>query len=312
MARLHHGDTIKWVRAHSVNRRVVLLVNTIAGKGKGRLVARRISQSLDSHDLESKIVSDDPEKAAKLARDARAIVVIGGDGTLRAAARAFIQLQILPPPILPVPMGTANLMGKYLGIDWDNEELPAHVAQSLIQGKIWNCDVAAVNGEPFLLVAGVGIDAQIVHEVDRLRHGPINYASYFLPAAKTLVSYEYPSLEASVDGRSVFALAPAVAFVGNVSQYGTGFAMLPDARPDDGLLDLCIVPVKSRFEAIRKFLLSAAGEHVLEEGVVHVRGKEIAIRSPKNVPVQADGDPAGYTPAAFSLLPVRLQFIVPV
>jgi diacylglycerol kinase (ATP) len=299
------------VIANSVNGRVVILVNTIAGRGKGRLVARRIAQELGRTKIEAKIVADEPGEAVELARGARALVVIGGDGTLRAAAREIVRQKIEAPAILPVPMGTANLMGKYLGIDWESEELPGKVAEAIERGKRAGCDVAAVNGEAFLLMAGVGIDAEIVHEVGKDRKGPINYASYILPAARALVSYEYPALEVWVDGKEVFELAPAVAFVGNVSQYGTGFAMVPEARPDDGLLDLVVVPVSSVGEAIRKFLFSAAGEHVEEEGVVHMRGKEIVVRSPVEVPVQADGDPAGNTPATFGLLPVRLQFIVP-
>ena len=87
--------------------------------------------------------------------------------------------------------------------------------------------------------------------------------------------------------------------------------MLPGARPDDGLLDLCVIPVKSPADSIRQFLLSAAGEHILDEGVVYARGTEIRVDSPDPVPVQIDGDPAGFTPVVFSLLPRRLAFIVP-
>ena len=312
--------TIKWVPARSVNRHasratpihtVTVFANSSAGKGAGGEIARSLASRLQSDGFQVRTLLDSPASAARPEGQCDAAIVIGGDGTLRAVVKAYLQANLPTPAILPIPMGTANLMGRHLGIDWSGANFAGRVAESLRQGRLAHLDVAAANGEPFLLVAGVGIDASIVHEVDRLRKGPINYAKYFLPAARTLISYEYPSLEVHLDGRLVFPSAPAVAFIGNVSQYGTGFAMLPDARPDDGLLDLAVIPVNSRGEAIRKFLLSAAGEHLLDEGVVHARGRDIRVSSPETVPVQIDGDPAGHTPAVFNLLPARLAFIVP-
>ena len=85
----------------------------------------------------------------------------------------------------------------------------------------------------------------IAHELNRIRKGPINYASYILPAALALASYEYIPLTVSVDGKVVFPSAPAMAFIANISEYGTGFPILPDAHPDDGLLDICVIPVRS-------------------------------------------------------------------
>ena len=82
-------------------------------------------------------------------------------------------------------------------------------------------------------------------------------------------------------------------------------------RPDDGLLDVCVVSVDSPVGAVQKFLQSAAGELVRSEGVVYARGKQIEVRSPQLVPVQIDGDPAGHTPLRIDLLPMRVPFIVP-
>jgi diacylglycerol kinase (ATP) len=311
LARLHRGDTIKWVPPHSVNRTVPILVNSVAGRGKAAAVAKSIAKALADEKFDPQIIPDSPAKAVELSRNASALIVIGGDGTLRAAAKELLKSAAPSPPILPIPMGTANLMSEYLGINWSPEEMPAEAVKSINRLKTVDCDVAAVNDDPFLIMAGIGFDAQIVHEVHRARRGPITQANYLLPAARTLVSYDYPPLEISIDGKPFFPLTSAVAFIANVSQYGMGFAMLPAAVPDDGLLDLCVVPVKSAVEAIRKFLLAAAQEHLTEEGILFARGKEISVHSPNSVPVQADGDPAGYTPATFRLLPTRLQFIVP-
>jgi YegS/Rv2252/BmrU family lipid kinase len=289
---------------------VNLFVNPIAGKGKARITARNLARELRLAGLKVSLITESPEFAALEEVKCDAAVVIGGDGSLRTVAAAYRDQLGMIPPLLPVPMGTANLMGKHLGVDF-REDLPRRVLASLLRGEVRRLDAGLANRKLFLLFAGVGIDAKIVHDLDGLRKGPINYASYLLPAARTLAGYQYPSVAVQVDGVEVFPMSPAVAFVGNISEYGTGFAMVPDAKSDDGLLDICVIPVSSPMGAIQQFLLAAAGEHVLSEGAVYMRGKEIRIESPEKIPLQLDGDPAGETPVDIRLLPLRVPFIVP-
>ncbi len=294
-------------------KRVAILANPLAGQGKGKETAQCLERSLESAGIRATTIFDAPAAAdAQVLAAADAIIVIGGDGTLRAVATRCLEVRPDVPPMLPIPMGTANLMGRYLAIHWQAEDLPQRVVQSLQAARVVMLDAAEANGRLFLVMAGIGIDGQIIHEMDRIRDGPINYASYVIPAALAIANYRYVPLEVVVDGKEIFPAAPAMAFVANISQYGVGFPVAPDARPDDGLLDVCIVPVVSLADGVRQFFQAAAGEHVLAEGVVYARGKQIEVRSPEPVPVQIDGDPAGYTPTRIGLLPVRVPFIVPV
>src|SRR5437763_1886402 len=141
-----------------------------------------------------------------------------------------------------------------------------------------------------------GLDAKIVHELDRLRSGPIDLTSYALPAALALGFYTYPALTVWVDGKKLCRELPAVAFVGNVKEYGTGFPILPYARPDDGLLDVCVLPCANRADAIRQFLRASTGDHVRGEGAIYRTGKRVRVMSGEPVPVQIDGEAAGHTP----------------
>ena len=162
-----------------------------------------------------------------------------------------------------------------------------------------------------MLMAGVGFDAWVVHELDRMRDGPIDLMNYIMPAVKAIAEYRFPVLEVIVDGKKVFKKAPALALVGNIREYGTGFAILPEARPDDQLLDVCVMPCASPMDLIKLVLSAAAGEHVRQEGVVYVKGRRVRIESTTPVPVQVDGEPAGMTPVEIDLLPCRIPFIVP-
>jgi diacylglycerol kinase family enzyme len=298
----------------SVSERVLIFANPIAGRGKGKAIAQRLSERLrrDRYDAQPIFERADRVPDDHLPDGVRAAIAIGGDGTVRGVTRRLYQrFARRTPPLLNVPMGTANLLGRHLGTLWPDRELAARVADAIGALRTVHLDAATANDELFLLMAGIGLDAKIVHELDRLRSGPIDLTSYALPAALALGFYTYPALTVSVDGRKLCKDLPAVAFVGNVKEYGTGFPILPHARPDDGLLDVCVLPCANRVEALHQFMRAASGEHTVGEGSIYAKGKRVKVDSAEQVPVQIDGEAAGHTPLTCELLPVRLPFIVP-
>src|SRR5262245_9796591 len=100
--------------------RVLIFANPIAGKGRARRLAERIRArlSLERFDVELCFAKPDkmPDSVCTDPAGNLAAIVIGGDGTLRAVATRLLRPDM--PPLLVVPMGTANLMGKHLGIKW--------------------------------------------------------------------------------------------------------------------------------------------------------------------------------------------------
>ena len=292
--------------------RVLIFANPIAGSGRGRTIANALRTRLAKRKIDVEIFFDrvseiDPRKIKSA--PIRAVITVGGDGTLRGVAE-FLLNTLGPeslPPLVVVPLGTANLMRQHLNLDWDATDID----RAIDEHKVVHLDAARANGQLFLLMAGVGIDAAIVHALDRVRSGPINKLSYILPAALALKDYSFPSMSVELDGKEIFPKAPALTFVGNVSEYGTGFPILPDAQSDDGLLDVCVLPCKTPQKLIELALRTVASEHTQLPGVVFAKGKRIRIYTDKAVPVQLDGDPAGHTPLDIELLPHRLPFIVP-
>lgn len=302
------------------DRDVVIFANPIAGRGRGRTIAGSLARTLRVAGFRPIVLLERPDEVSRdqIPSDARAAIAIGGDGTIRGVARHLYSHCIdakstepPAPPLLIVPMGTANLLGKHLGIKSDHRTLPETVVEAIRGMNVVNLDAACVNNELFLLMAGVGMDAHIIHELDRVRRGPITLASYFMPAMNAVGLYQYPPLTVTIDGRTVCTNLQAVAMVGNVAEYGIGFSLLPHARPDDGLLDVCVMPCRTRLEAARLLLMAAGGEHLAAEGVIYVKGKSVRIESSVPVPVQVDGEAAGHTPADIRLLHVRVPFIVP-
>jgi len=297
---------------HSQSSDVWIFANPISGKGQGRVIAQRLERSLAKGGLRPKLFLDKASAIDDriLSEPARTAIVIGGDGTLRTVADRFISHDLTPPPLLPIGLGTANLMVRHLGLNWNRTNLESEVASAINNLRVRELDAGRANGRLFLLMVGIGFDAQIVHELDRMRSGPIGWLSYVPPAALALHEFSPQPMQVVVDGEEVWPMAPGLAFVGNVREYGVGFPVLPFATPDDGLFDICVLPCESRAQLIRLFLHAIAGEHLIGHGSVYLRGKHVQITGSRSIPVQIDGDPGGHTPVDINLLPFRVPFIV--
>src|SRR5690554_4352288 len=184
-----------------------MVANPISGSGRGRDVATRLDAALRAAGYGVKLLFT-PANAQQLAdcfasRQTRCGIVIGGDGTVRSVVAAMLAhgpLESLPP-LLIVPMGTANLLGVHLGLRWSKQDLEQQVIAAVRQRRIRWLDAATANDQPFLIVGGVGLDAAVVHELDRIRTGPIGKVSYIKPAVKALLRHGFPRLTVTVDGR---------------------------------------------------------------------------------------------------------------
>lgn len=298
-------------------RDVFIFANPIAGRGRGRLIAQRLEAALSRSGYRVRVFLDRADRIATedfhVETTPAAAIVIGGDGTLRAVARRIISEN--PPgdrlPLLIVPMGTANLMGRHLGIRWTKRNLETEVLETLHHRHIARLDAATANGVLFMLMAGVGLDGYVVHELERIRTGPISYLSYVAPILGAIRRYDFPPITVTVDDHVVCRDQRALAFVGNIREYGTGFPILPHAKSDDELLDVCILPCEGKLGALRHALRAALRLHTRAADVTYIKGRKIRIESPAPVPIQVDGEAAGHTPVEIDLLPVRVPFIVP-
>lgn len=293
---------------------LILFANPIAGRGKAVRIADALRAELKKryqiHHFSLPAVLVDPSKM-RVAGRPDAVICVGGDGTLQGVSEvALREWPRQTPPVLLVPLGTANLIAQHLELPWRAPTDAPMIAAALAAPRFASIDVCRCNGRLFLAVAGVGFDAHVVHLLHRHRSGPITRGSYVLPTAFTLRDYRFPRVRVEVDGQEVFADGPALVYVGNVREYGTGVPMLPRARGDDGLLDICVLPCANTRQALQWMMAAAADEHIGSEGAIYVRGKRVWIEGPRPVPIQLDGEAAGHTPADVRLLDQQLRFIV--
>lgn len=244
------------------------------------------------------------EQSAEAAREGYDLVVaLGGDGTIGAVAQG---LRGTNTPLGIVPVGTYNNTARSLGIPETVED----AAQVLIHGRLWQIDSATANGSSFMEVAGVGLDAQLFPVAEEFKSGMWTA----LPAAiQTLVEYQPQELLIEFADGTSQSSTPLPAIVSNMPYFGAGFAIAPEARPDNGQLVLSLFEGMTKMELLSYFAAIANGREVAEPRITSYQGSAFRISTVADeaVAVQADGQVIGETPVVFAVQHRSLTVLVP-
>ena len=160
---------------------------------------------------------------------------LGGDATLNAPAR---RLAVTGTALAVVPHRSGNRLARELGMPLLVEEALARLQQP----RPAKCDVGRANGELFLNLAGVGIEADIAWQfMEQGKNGARGMWPYFKIGAKTAFSYKPHTLRLQIDGQAEQTLAPLTLVFANGRQYGSNFKIAPEASLTDGELDMVTV-----------------------------------------------------------------------
>lgn len=285
--------------------RALMIVNPIAGRGGGRRVAERLAAALGERSIRGELAitreAGEASDATDLAAEHDLVVVVGGDGTLNEVINGLEADR----PVALYPLGTGNVAAKELG-------LPRRVAafcDMVRAGRERHLDLGGAEGRRFVSFAGIGFDAQVAARVAAGRQGAIRMSSYVGPVLRCLATYGFPPLELSVDGAPPVR-AGGFALVSNVRAYGGPLVIAHQAKHDDGLFDVCVLPPASRPRHVAS-LAALALRCPGWSGIRTLRGRAVHATSPRRVPYQVDGDPAGFLPATFAMLERKLRIIVP-
>jgi YegS/Rv2252/BmrU family lipid kinase len=168
-----------------------------------------------------------------VAAGARLVFAAGGDGTVRACAQALACTGV---PLAIVPRGTANLSARALGVPC---RLQAALAAGF-GGRERRVDLAAADGMSFAAMAGMGLDAAVVAATPGLLRQRLGWLAYAAAGIAFLPGRPH-AFTVCLDGGEPLTRHARSVVVGNAGLLPGGFALLPDARMDDGLLDVGIL-----------------------------------------------------------------------
>lgn len=266
---------------------VAIVFNPISGAGRALAAAQRLRTGLEADGLEVELLPTEwgPAEAwlrPRLVPGLRAIVVAGGDGALRMVAPEAVRAGL---PVWHAPCGTENLFARAYGMTTD----PHDVVGALVARRTTRVDLGRVNGEPFVLMASVGFDAEVVHELSRNRRGSISHLSYLPPILRLLGSWRASGVVWEIDGEAE-TLGPGLVVVGNHRDYGVRLNPACEARPDDGLLDAVHIPVERALGLLPWAALLRTGLHARHPAVRMRRGRRVRIWLDPAAGVQCDGD----------------------
>jgi YegS/Rv2252/BmrU family lipid kinase len=201
---------------------------------------KAVRRAMDEHGWDEPLWQDttveDPGRGqaeAAVSAGVNVVLACGGDGTVTSCAKGIAGTGV---PLAVIPMGTGNLLARNIGLPTDLDEALA-VALSGAQQPI---DAGRVNGTLFLVMAGLGLDARMLSGTSDQLKKRVGWLAYALSAVRHLGDRRM-KVTVSADGGRPRRMRAAAVIAGNVGQLQGGLPLLPDARPDDGLLDAVVL-----------------------------------------------------------------------
>lgn len=295
----------------------VVFVNPTAGSGRARASAEKVRAEFEAAAIPGKFISTtsaaELESAAReeIKQGVRLLFALGGDGTFQALANAAFGADVI---LGILPGGGGNDLAGALNLPSD----PAAAARTILKGKPRAIDLArarTAGGSERLYVGGggVGIDAEAArHASTTFRHWP-GRSRYVASALRALGSYQPVTVRAEFPESD---LAPIeahalLAAVLNTPTYGAGIRLAPEARVDDGWLDVAMIENMHKLRVLTLLpRLAKSGE--LPAGVVkRVKARSVRLTADAARVFHGDGEILGCTPVAIEVIPHAVQVLAP-
>ncbi len=275
----------------------VAIVNPCAGRRRGAKLRFQALKTLKHLFPNLKVITTaGPGHATQLAREhqkSNLVIAVGGDGTVREVASGLVESQT---ELAIVPTGSGNDFIKSLAIP-ANIVAACHAAR---YGRGRRVDVARITQIPpdtptqpvrsniFVNAAGFGFDAAVVAETAKTKFLS-GLAMYLTAVFRAVKNFVCPRVIIRTENREweqrILLIAAA-----NGRIYGGGMKIAPEARLDDGLLDICVIRDVSRFTVYRHLPRFVAGTHVSLTPVKMYRSRWLELELLESCPLQLDGD----------------------
>lgn len=230
------------------------------------------------------------------------IVAAGGDGTINEVANALVGTNVAMGIL---PSGSGNGLARCLGISMSY----ALALRTILKENTRMIDVAFANDHLFTSIAGVGFDAFVAQKFAESQiRGLFTYMRIVISEFTTYKPKEYII---TIDGKTIKRTALMIVFA-NSDRFGFSTRIAPEAMPDDGFLDICIVKKMPATELLTTLFHLIKGTPAKSGYAEYIRGKSITIENPENNLMNIDGEPLMFEkPINIEMKPLSLKVIVP-
>lgn len=300
-------------RTGTARRHVLIVHNPNAGRGRKlprlRAVVAALERAGATVEIKSTTAAGDAVRFARDARESAAagagpdvVVAAGGDGTINEVVNGMAGGVV---PLALMPMGTANVLAAEIGL----EEQPHEIAQAILHGPAVAIHLGDANGRRFTLMAGIGLDAEVVASVDlRLKRRTGKFA-YAVATLQRWLEYRRHRFRIEIDG---VVHEAAAAVVANGHYYAGRFVCAGEAKLTDPRLHVCLFEKPGRWHAAYYMIGLFTGLLPRMKSYRVVPGREIAILEEGARPVQGDGDLIARLPVRIRVADETVPLVMPV
>jgi len=286
---------------------LTLLVNPASAHGRTLKMLPVIEQELDERRIPFRVertrgLEDGAERALRAVEANEVPVVISGDGLVGAVGGAMAGAET---PLGIIPGGRGNDLARVLGIPDD----PLAAVGVLAAGETRRIDVGEANGKRFLGIVSVGFDSEcnrLANEVTIIRSNLVYVYSLF----RTLLGWKPARFTIRSESERIRTSGYSIS-VANNSTFGGGMRIAPQAKLDDGLLDVITVGEVGKLRFVANLRKVFNGTHVDDEQVRMFRASRVEISASRPFPVYADGEHLTELPVSVRVLPRALSVLAP-
>lgn len=292
---------------------IKLIVNPSSGNWRGKKILPAIIKELKSLGVNFEIELSGREKASmELARSAaqqgyKKIIAVGGDGTINEVVNGIIGYDVL---FGLIPVGFGNDFARSFNFSSNIRKACATIAGN----KFASIDVGKINNSYFINSAGFGFDGFVVyHALKGKAEGKskiIDFLRYVKCTVRGVREYRGIDIKVKIDNeemqKKVYMLV-----IGNNKYEAKGCPVIPDAKLDDGLFDLCVIDAMSVFDVIAHFPLVYFGKHTNSKYVKFYKASEITITSSDVIYGHADGESLQGREFHSKIFPGKLKILIP-
>ncbi|MBW6478531.1 MAG: diacylglycerol kinase family lipid kinase [Bacteroidales bacterium] len=287
---------------------ILILINPISGISNKDRIRQLLKEKLNDSDLDYAVkFTGYPGHGTELSQEAAkkgfdAVIVAGGDGSVNEVARGLVNTNTA---LGIIPTGSGNGLAHFLHIPFNLGK----AIENIKAFQIKKIDTFTLNENFGCNLAGVGFDAKVAVEFSKVKRR--GFWSYFRIVLQEYLTYESQNYILEFDGKTIKRKALMVCFA-NSNQFGNNAVIAPDARTDDGLIDVCIISKVPLFEApvMGTMLVSRLlnKTHYAE----YFKTNEVILHKPAGVPLHIDGDPVDTENTIHvKVNPLSLNVIVP-
>jgi diacylglycerol kinase family enzyme len=262
------------------------------------------SRLLRSHGarVETRLTSSLEELEALLPSAERRVVLLGGDGSLHAAANAPGP----KPELALIPAGGANNVARALGVPTDL----AAAARLAVSGATRPLDLLAARTATrrFLVVEGVSVGFHALARADYHGVNSSDVGSALRAGVGALAHFHPITVAVEADGEfQVFRIGQL--FAANLPFFGPGLHVAPGADPADGLIDLVAIDVAGRRSLVPLASRLRRGAHLGRPGVTRVTARKVRLATGGRSPIIADTTNLGSGTVELTVVPGALQIV---